>query len=225
MDTRLVKVKDISTHDERAWRELATRALEPNPFVEPGFLMPCVTHFEGYANTTLVVAQEGDTFRGVFPIVTFARPRFPPRMVASTGGRPRAGRLLDTPLVDSSCADHAMDALLDALHGAVKERGWPGIVQMDMVGTDGPVAESLYRMCEVRGFPVFTKEPWERATVSRTGGWAKPLDGDRRREIGRRQRLLAKAAGAEEALVDRTEDPTAVDDFLEMEMSGWKGKQ
>ena len=224
MDTRLVKVKDISASDERAWRALATRALEPNPFVEPDFLMLCARHLESYADTTLVVAQEGDAFRGVIPIVTFESPHIPPRTVAITGGRPRAGRLLDTPLVDSTCADPAMGALLDALHGAVKERGWPGIVAMDMVGIDGPTVECLHRMCEIRRFPVFTKEPWERATISRTGRWANPIDGDRRREIGRRQRLLAKETGAEVALVDRTLDPTALEDFLKMEMAGWKGQ-
>jgi hypothetical protein len=223
MDIRLVRVKDISKRDEQAWRELAVRALEPNPFFESEFLVLCVRHFESYANTTLVVAEDGDGFRGVFPVVSFEKPRIPPRMVASTGGRPRAGRLLDTPLVDSSCADQAMGALLDGLHGAVKQRGWPGIVAMDMVGIDGPVVESLRRMCAERWFPIFTKAPWERAMVSRVGRWANPLDGDRRREIGRRQRLITKETGEQVAFVDRTADPTALDDFLKMEMAGWKG--
>ena len=223
MDVRLVRVKDISTRDEQAWRELVARALEPNPFVEPDFLVLCVRHFESYADTTLVVAEDETAFRGVFPVVSFENPRIPPRMVASTGGRPRAGRLLDTPLLDSSCADQAMGALLDGLHGAVKERSWPGIVAMDMVGIDGPVAECLRRMCAERRFPIFTKQPWERATVTRAGGWANPLDGDRRREIGRRQRLLAKESGEQVTLVDRTSDPSALDDFLKMEMAGWKG--
>jgi CelD/BcsL family acetyltransferase involved in cellulose biosynthesis len=223
MDTRLVRVTDISTRDEQAWRELATRALEPNPFAEPDFLVPCARHFPSYADTTLVVAEEGGAFRAVVPVVSFEKPRVPPRTLASTAGRPRAGRLLDTPLVDSSHTDEAVGALLDGLHGAAKEEHWPGIVAMDMAGIDGPVGASLHRMCAARGFPVFTKDPWERAIVSRAGRWANPLDGDRRREIGRRTRLLAKETGEEVSLVDRTSDPAVLDDFLKMEMAGWKG--
>src|SRR5580700_5820161 len=103
MDTRLVKVKGISTEDERRWRELASRAIEPNPFFEPDFVALSAQHFEGYGDTTLVVAQEGDTFTGVLPIVTFDRPHIPPRPVASIVGRPTAVRALGTPLIDARC--------------------------------------------------------------------------------------------------------------------------
>ena len=56
--------------------------------LEPDFLVPSAQHFEGYADTTLVVAYEGDTFRGVLPIVRMERARIPPRMLACTNGRP-----------------------------------------------------------------------------------------------------------------------------------------
>ena len=223
MDIRLVKLIDIGKHDELAWKELVSRSLEPNPFVEPDFLLLCACHIASYKRTVVVIAHEGDVFRGVFPIISWERPRIPPRIVATTGARPRVGRLLDTPLVDSGCADQAVGAIVDALRRAVKDRSWPGILAMDMVGMDGPVAASVSRVCVARGLPMFVREPWERATVSRAGSWANPLDGDRRREINRRQRLLAADVGAEVTLMNRTLDPTVSDDFLTMEMSGWKG--
>ena len=114
---------------------------------------------------------------------------------------------------------------MGALGRAARHEGSPGIVLFDEIGSDGPVAESLRRVCEERRFPVYVKDSWERGTVSRAGQWANPVDGKRRREIGRRRRLLADNAGEEVALVDRSLEPTACDDFLEMEIAGWKGRE
>jgi hypothetical protein len=225
METRLVKVKDVSPRDEQAWRELATRALEPNPFFEPDFLLLCAKHFEGYADTTLVFAHEHDTLRGVLPIVRFDRPRIPPRMVATTGGQPTAVRSLGTPLVDSSCGDSAVGALLDALHDAAKSSGWPGILLLDKLSNDGPVVECLNRMCKARGFPVFTKETWDRGVVHRGGRWEDPFTRSRQRQIAKTRRNLVRDGEAEVTLIERTLDPRAADDFLVMEASGWKGRE
>src|SRR5579863_800870 len=157
INTRLIKLKDIDGHEERAWRELADRALEPNPYFEPDYLALSAKHFESYAETTLVVAHEGDTFRGLLPIVKFETSRVPPRAIARIGTFLGGFRALGTPLVDAACPDLAAAALLDALQGAARERGWPGILFMDFVGSDGRVAESLLRVCDARGTPVFTK--------------------------------------------------------------------
>ena len=225
METRLVKVKDISPREEDAWRELAVRALETNPFFEPDFLVLCARHFEGYADTTLVVAHEGDVFRGVFPVIRVERPRIPPRSVASTRGRPTAVRSLGTPLIDASCADQAMGGLLDALHGAAKRRDLPGILLVDKASDDGPVMECLHRTCAARGFPLFTKETWDRGVVRRGGMWENPLRRGREKHIGRTRRTLIRDTGGEVTLVDRSLDSSVIDDFLQMEMSGWKGKE
>lgn len=225
MDTRLVKVTGISAEDQRAWGDLAARCAEPNPFFEPDFLMLCTKHFQGYAETTLVVAHESNVFRAVLPIVGFEKPRIPPRPVAVTRGRPTAVRLLGTPLVDASCTDAAVGALLDALHSAASQQSWPGIVVLDKLGTDGPVSQALGRMCRVRGFPVFAKDTWERGMVSRGGRWESPLKRSRERQIGRTRRALTRDTGAEVTLIDRTFDPSVVDDFLRIEVEGWKGKE
>jgi CelD/BcsL family acetyltransferase involved in cellulose biosynthesis len=224
METRLVKVNALTSEDQRAWRALTERAVEPNPVIDPDFLLLCAKHFEGYADTTLVISQDGDAIRGVLPIVKFERPRIPPRKVASTRGRPTAVRPLGTPLVDAAHCDQAVGAFLDALHGAARNKGWPGILLMDFLHDDGPVAEGLRRMSATRGFPVFTKEVWDRGMVTRDGRWADPLTKERARQLGRKRRGLTRDCGGEVSLVDRTLDPSVVDEFLVMEASGWKGK-
>jgi len=225
MKTRLVRVQDISKDDEDAWRHLSERALEPNPFAEPDFLVLSSRHFEGYADARLVIVQDGTEFKGILPISLMERARVPPRKVAHIRSRPLVVACLDTPLVDRSSPDQASDAIIDALCRAAKSEGWPGIVMFDEIGADGPVIDSLRRACEERRCPIFIKDSWERATVSRAGRWANPFDRKRRREIARTQRLLAEEAGVEVTIVDRTSDPAAVEDFLEMELSGWKGRE
>jgi len=225
LNTRLVKVREIGANDERAWRELAGRALEPNPYFEPDFLGLSAKYFDSYAETTLVVAHERDTFRGVLPIVKFEKPRIPPRVIARIGTSPGGYRALGTPLLDAACPDLAADALLDALKGAAKERGWPGILFMDFVGSDGPVAESLLRACRTRGVPVFTKDSWERGRVHRGGRWEDPLTKSRARQVAKGRRGLLRDSGTELKLVDRTLDPSVVEEFVVMEAAGWKGKE
>ena len=225
MKTRIVKVRDISKDDETAWSRLSDRALEPNPFLGPDFLILSCRYFEDYADAKLVIAQEGADFKGVLPISLMERAQIPPRRVARIRSRPRVVTCLDTPLVDRSNPDQSIDALVDALHQAAQSDGWPGIVLFDQIGADGPVADSLLRACAERRYPVFVKDSWERAMLRRSGRWADPVDAKRRREIARRQRLLEKMAGAEVTLVDRTSDPAAPQDFLAMESSGWKGRE
>lgn len=224
-ETRLVKVQDLSPEDELAWSALALRSLEPNPFFEPDFLMLSVRHFEGYADTTLVIAQKGDAFTGVFPVVRFDRPRIPPRKVARMIGRPTAVCALGTPLLDASCCDEAMGSLLDALCRASKHNGWPGIVALAWAAHDGPVMDCLRRACRIRGLPLFTEHVWDRGVVRRDGRWKRPLGKTRGRKLSTSRRMLSRDANAEVKLVDRTLDPSVVEDFLIMEMTGWKGRQ
>ena len=224
MQTRIVAVRDLLPTEERAWGDLAARAVEPNPFFEPGFLSLASRHFVGFAETRLLVAHEGSEFKGVLPIVGVERPRIPPRPILTTRGDPTMVSGACTPLVDRTCVDEAVGALLDGLQAGAKSGAIPGIVSLKRLGDDGPVAHSLRRQSTARGFPVHTKESYERGMVTRSGSWENPLSGSRRREIARRRRLLARDTGSEVRVVDRSDDPEAATDFMRIEASGWKGR-
>jgi hypothetical protein len=118
-----------------------------------------------------------------------------------------------------------MGSLLDALTRASQEEGWPGIVALEWAAHDGPVMDCLRRACRVRGLPLFTKEVWDRGVVRRGGRWERPLGQTRGRKLGASRRMLGRDTHAEVTLVDRTLDPSVVEDFLVMEMSGWKGRR
>jgi hypothetical protein len=117
-----------------------------------------------------------------------------------------------------------VDTLLQGLRGAADRRDWPGIVSLDRLGDDGPVAAALRRSALRLGMPVFTKSRWSCASISRAEGWSIGSDGHRRRERRRRRRLLEQHLGSEITVVDRSADAGAVDDFLRIEASGWKGR-
>ncbi len=131
---------------------------------------------------------------------------------------------LCTPLVDRSCVDQSVGALLDGLRVGAKRGDLPGILSAKRIVENGPVIESLRREAGIRGMPTFTKEVWVRGMVSRTGSWENPLSRKRRHEMARLRRLLAKDCGADVTVVDRTFDPAVTADFINLEASGWKGR-
>ena len=224
METRLVRVQDIADEDDRAWRRLAGRVAEPNPFSEPDFFRLAVAHFADYRDASIVVVQDGSEFVGVLPIAAFESPRLPPRRVATTKANPAAVSCLQTPLVDVTRAREVVDAIVGALGSAARGGGWPGIVLLDEISADGPVANALTESCARRRFPVVVRDSWERAIVTRGGTWADPVSGKHRREITRRHRRLAEDTAQEVALLDRSADPAVCDAFLALETSGWKGQ-
>ena len=61
--------------------------------------------------------------------------------------------------------------------------------------------------------------------VNRGGRWEDPLTKERKRQLGRRRRALTRESGGEVSMIDRTLDPSVVDEFLVMEAGGWKGQQ
>ena len=225
MQSRVVRVADLSARDEEAWRDLAARAVEPNPFYEPDFLRLNAEHFDAYRDTTLVIACVGDTFKALLPIVGTDTPRIPPRRVATTKARPTAVRPLGTPLVDADGAEAALGAVVDALREGAGARRWPGIVVLDRLHADGPVAAALRQACRDRGVPAVSKDPWERGMVRRDGAWGDPLTKSRRKQMGRTRRSLARDGDGDVTLVDRSADPSAAEDFLAMEVAGWKGRE
>lgn len=224
METRLITIKDLSASDEKAWSALAERAVEPNPFFEPGFLLLASRHFEGFAKSRLLVVQEGSEFRGVLPIIDVERARIPPRLTMTTRGDPTMVSGLCVPLVDGSCVGQAVGGLLDGLRAGARRGELPGILSLKRLVENGVVIDALRREAASRGMPTFTKESWQRGLVTRAGSWESPLNRKRRGEIARLRRALSNDHGAEVSLEDRTLDPAMVSEFMTMEASGWKGR-
>src|SRR5947209_5796824 len=78
--SRAIAIRDLSPSDEAAWRDLAARAVEPNPFYEAEFVLPASRHLAGGTRVVLVVAEEGGRFYACVPVkcASFSRALRPP---------------------------------------------------------------------------------------------------------------------------------------------------
>jgi len=100
-------------------------------------------------------------------------------------------------------------------------------VRLDWVDDDNDgVGRMLRDVCTLRRVPWHEVRNWERPVVRRFDGRLsldRTLNAKARGEIRRRQRRLEERLGAEVEIRDRS-DSSAVDEFLQLEVSGWKGR-
>ena len=145
---RILDVRNLSSSDENSWRELARRAVEPNPFYEPDCIIPAATHQSFGDEIQLVVAAVGDRFYGCIPIRHVSRWRKLPYPIVTS--QVRRMTYLGTPLVDAERGAEAVKAMLGALIAERRAGGSRVLVVQEL--TDGPVAVAL-SLCCVRSRP------------------------------------------------------------------------
>ncbi len=232
MDAALLDPGTLSDSQEEEWRGLVARAVEPNLAFEPEAVLPSVAHVPGWSAVRLLVATDGDRFAGCLPLRLQPRQRNFPVPSATTrldGTSVPLLPVLGTPLLDRTSTDAALATLLDALTS--RDLTWPGgagpsVVFLDRWHAGGEVAGRWRAACAERGLRLVETDHWQRPALSRDAGETWPACLGRRRlaESGRKARRLAEALGGPVRCVDRAGDPRAVDDFLRLEASGWKGR-
>jgi CelD/BcsL family acetyltransferase involved in cellulose biosynthesis len=200
-----------------AWRELADRAAEPNPFFRPEFLLANV--IERHVSAKLLVVLDGTRWLACLPVQR--RPpslRFPlPAIAAVTDEYSFSG----TPLIDRDAIDVGADGLLEVIWAQRRAAA----LLIGVFETGGPVGMALGAAAERAGIRLREHSSFERAGWRRSAENHFPgpnFDRTDRKELRRRTRLMAKELGGEPSVVDRTMDPAAWDDFIAMENSAWK---
>ena len=214
----LLAMEDVSPRVEAAWRDLAQRAAEPNPCNEPDVLLPAMRHLPEGRRVRLLVVADGDRLDAVLPVLPVRRwrNRVPVPALVSWA---HDFQVLGTPLVDAGRATRTLCALLQApwrvRQGAV-------LLEIEDLGDGGPVAAALDEAAASLGIDVRRRDRYERAVLARTEDGA--LVGDDRRERRRRARRGLERQAGPVSSVDRSADPAAVELFLQLEASGWKGR-
>jgi CelD/BcsL family acetyltransferase involved in cellulose biosynthesis len=212
---------ELTERDLTAWRELAAGAVEPNPFFEADFVLAAWKHL-GRNGVGLLVAEDADGWGACLPVHRPGRWRRLPIAALAVWRHPYC--FLGTPLVAADRTEAALTALLD---GGLRERR-VNVLTLDWLGDGGPVAAALERVFREQSIPTVRYERFERASLRRR---PEPtylddtLRGHRRRELQRMRRALARDLGEPVTTTDRPEDPEALEDFLRLEASGWKGEQ
>jgi hypothetical protein len=217
---RILNVRNLSPADEKSWRDLAERAVEPNPFYEPDCLVPAATHQSYGDEIQLVVATDGDRFYACMPIRHVSRWRSLPYRIVTT--QVRRMTYLGTPLVD---ADHGSEAVKAMLEVLVEERrsGKSRVLVVQEL-TDGPVALLIRTAASELGLPLIIFESFDRGFLGRHDppAYQQAHSVKTLRNLYRKQRNLGKELGVSADIVDRASEPEAIDDYIALEASGYK---
>jgi CelD/BcsL family acetyltransferase involved in cellulose biosynthesis len=204
----------------RAWAELSDRAVEPNAFYRPEFLLANV--IERNVRAELLVVMEGDRWIACLPIRSLpASAKFPlPYLAALVDDYTFSG----TPLLDREALDVAADGLVSLIRAERRAAA----VLLPIFESNGPASRAIDAAAERRGAEAvrvggMVRAGWRRSTERHFPGPA--FNRSDQKELRRRQRLLVAELGGDIRVVDRSSDPTAIEAFLAMEHSGWKAER
>jgi CelD/BcsL family acetyltransferase involved in cellulose biosynthesis len=206
------------------WAELEREALEPNPFFAPQMVLPAARHLEDEGSPHLLVAESHDGLLFLMPVSgqTALRDRSFPGLRSWMHDY----CFLGTPLV---AAHGDPGRTLTTIFQELRRSRLAPLLVMQLLPADGPVVAALgcageQAALRVRRSPVahrgFVRRRPEPAYVDE---WVSKRN---RKALARRRRDLRRRLDAELCTVDRAaadlED--AVERFLRLEASGWKGR-
>ena len=207
------------------WRELAARALASNVFYEPAFALAAAPIFG--CDVGAVLVWSGTMPRrlvGFFPARIETR-RYGLKLPVMLGWtHPFAP--LGIPLVEREAVEPVIAAWLAHLAGDTR---LPGLLLMPFLPEGGPLAAALQAVLRRGQMQTAKFNRHERALLAPEGNRSTYVEralGPRKyRELRRTVRRLCEAGAV---LYTTATDPAdigpAIDDFLELEASGWKGE-
>jgi len=211
MVTRLIGLPDLSAREIGAWRRLATRAAEPNPFYEPYVVLATISRAGASGAHLLVVERDGEWLA----CVPMRRRGAPPMRALQTWCDEYC--FLGTPLVERNSVREAVEALMSA--ATQRHR----LLVFERMALDGPIGATVQQLLETHGYQLVLDRRFERGAAVRRD---EPHTGSSKERSERRRTLrrLEEELGSPVAVRDRSQDPDAIDDFLRIEASSWKGE-
>jgi CelD/BcsL family acetyltransferase involved in cellulose biosynthesis len=211
------------------WEDLLTRAAEPNVFMDPAMVEGAAAAAAPSSVTAILAWQESPTgtarqrLLGVWAIAR-ARPRcgLPVRLLRAA---PHDQMFLATPVIDAGWVEPVLAAMLDAIADAP---GLPNILEIEIIGSGGPVIAGLERVLAARRSPPVLLWRAERPKLALPGDFqahlAATLSSSTRKKLRQHRRRLAQAGEVTTPIYDGPAFATALEQFLRLEASGWKGR-
>lgn len=217
---------DLLADYVQAWEDLASDAIEVNPFYEPWMLIPAL---RGLADgkdlrvvLVLTIDEGAPVLCGVFPLERKTRYKGLPVTVFSLWWHIYCP--LCTPLIRNGYARECLDAFLDWL---ASEYGGP-LIEFSLVSGEGPFHELLDDTLTKRNSLRFVSESYKRALfrpMEAAGVYERAaISAKHRQDIRRKQRRLSEMGRVEfDALEPAGDVDKWIDEFLRLEVSSWKG--
>lgn len=226
IEVRRLSMAEIDQPFVSEWLALEARAIEPNAYMSPHFVLPALRHLRP-ATLPIFVAIYGNPGTGTrllgLGIFTAEGPtrRFPlPHL--------RSYRCVHSyvtgPLIDPEAAESAVDALFDFVDKPGSP--WHGLV-FDNRNAEGPLAAALDAAASRRGITWVGLETFSQAILYPARIDDQYLDRvmsrKRQKKLQRAYRQLAETGAVSWHVIDGREvSAETVETFLELENSGWK---
>jgi CelD/BcsL family acetyltransferase involved in cellulose biosynthesis len=207
------------------WRALAARALEPNVFYEPAFALAAAPVFGRDAGAVLVWSGENPPrLLGFFP-GRIERRRYGLKLPILVGLTHPYGPL-GVPLVEREAAAPVIAAYLAHL---AADPALPGLLLLPFLPADGPFAAALDAILRRAQMPAADFNRHQRALLAPTGErqlYVEQAIGQHQHKELRRhlRRLSDSGAVLFTAAKESTAVAGALEEFLRLEASGWKGR-
>jgi CelD/BcsL family acetyltransferase involved in cellulose biosynthesis len=203
------------------WDDLSRRSAEPNAFYGRGFAMAAITLLgdaKGYEAAAIWrPTRDGDRLIGLFPF-RLKRGPIVEALVHNYGP-------LGTPLLDAAEGVAACEAFFDW----VGRRALGGrLLFMPLLPQEGTAAAMLRSAMVRSGLRHAVLDPTERAVAERKNGArysAGALGARKAKDLARQKRRLEKLGAISLTIATSRDDVgAALDAFLALEESGWKGR-
>jgi hypothetical protein len=142
MQARLTPALDLGPRAVGAWREIAVRALEPNPYNEPKYLLPLARCARAHGSEMMLLTVESESAMvGCLSLYGHDSP-----------GRSRTLRSWTVPnglrpLIDR---EHAESALERSIGFLSQRPGLRRFLRLERIATDGPIASALHAALQHR---------------------------------------------------------------------------
>ena len=204
----------------KQWRELSERSVEPNGYYLPDWELAVNASAPGRTNASTLAAWDDTHLIGLMPVVSLWRAYKIP-LPALASAHPYG--TLCTPPLDRDATEKAAAQLLQQ----ARQAGAHALVLRDM-SLDGAVMKRFESVLQRDGLRSHVLTSYQRASLDATRDADALLQealGSKKLKELRRQRNRLGEQGAVEFTVARTpeEVTTAIETFLKLEASGWKG--
>ena len=213
------------------WEALAACAIEPNPMYEHWMLLPALRLSDAGVVCALVWMRDparpdaGAKLAGLFPFTRVRRFKGIP--VTALSSWTHKSWMLCTPLVRAGEARQCIAALLDWVEG-----GGEGcsVLEFRYLASDGAFHGALADALRSHDSMVLAASNFTRAFLRRSSDAESylqaSLSGVGRKSMRRKEKRLAERGELRHVAMQPAADPWPwIDAFLELEASGWKGRQ
>lgn len=244
MRLRIADPAGLDASDIAAWSHLADHAAEPNPNADPRFVLAALGRGLGAEDLRLAIVVDDDGgFALVLPFTRAERiAGIPARHLTTHGAFMHEFASKNHPLVSTRDPAGALRTLLTGL----RSHGLPDLVELTVLPVDSLITEALAvleaagaarsveRLRDTRAYArradlsppgTAAEAPW----YSRSGdvlSFPVPhLSARTRRSLGQYGRQIERAAGGPLTVSRHDDDPAVVEEFLELQASGWKGDE